>query len=93
MALVGLAAVWSGTLVIANPVLAHEPVGSYPVLNWLLYVYGVPAVLTGLVAYTLRRFLNMSPSCSPGPDAVAVPPRYPKRLTPSMARPRAPSLF
>ncbi len=31
-------------LLIANPLWAHHDVGSWPVLNWLLYVYGVPAL-------------------------------------------------
>ena len=31
-------------LLVANPLWAHHDVGSWPALNWLLYVYGVPAL-------------------------------------------------
>jgi uncharacterized membrane protein len=35
-----------------NPYLWHQDVGGLPVLNWLLYVYGVPILILALLART-----------------------------------------
>lgn len=39
-----------GPAVVDNPAWSHHPVGSTPVLNHLLWVYGLPAALTALLA-------------------------------------------
>ncbi len=39
----------------ANPLWNHSPVGPWPLLNWLLYVYGLPALLLALVQPAWRR--------------------------------------
>jgi uncharacterized membrane protein len=31
-------------LLVANPLWSHQDVGSWPVLNWLLYIYAIPAL-------------------------------------------------
>jgi uncharacterized membrane protein len=47
----GAAAVIAGPLLTANPLWSHQLVGPMPVLNWLLYAYGVPALLLALLAW------------------------------------------
>lgn len=37
-----------------NPLWSHQPVGDWPVLNWLLFIYGLPAVLMILLQWTGR---------------------------------------
>jgi uncharacterized membrane protein len=44
-----------GPVLAGNPLWTGEPVGETPVLNLLLWVYGVPAVLFALAAAELRR--------------------------------------
>ena len=39
----------------ANPLWNHDPVGDGPILNFLLWIYGVPAALAALAARDLRR--------------------------------------
>jgi len=43
-----------GPVVLANPLWTHEAVGAAPVVNWLLYVYGVPAGLAAATAWSKR---------------------------------------
>lgn len=43
-----------GPVLFANPLWNHDPVGDGPVLNLLLWVYGVPAALAALAARELR---------------------------------------
>src|SRR5262249_47865307 len=53
----GLAAVMliGGSLLAVDPLLASEPVGSWPVLNWLLFAYALPALLLGAIAREIDR--------------------------------------
>ncbi len=53
--LAGLAVAGLGPCLAANPAWSHHPVGETPVLNALLFVYGVPALLALLGAAELRR--------------------------------------
>jgi uncharacterized membrane protein len=55
-----------GTTVAVNPIMGHGTVGSWPVLNWLLYMYGLPAVLLFLAAYELRQTKSVDPWLSRG---------------------------
>jgi len=55
LAFAGVAACALGAGLIANPAWRHEAVGTLPVLNGLLYVYGLPALLCGAVAAVLHR--------------------------------------
>ena len=41
---VALAKIGLVDLLVANPVWSHQDVGSWPVLNWLLYIYAIPIV-------------------------------------------------
>lgn len=52
---VGAGAMILGPLFLDNPLWTSEGVGETPVFNLLLWVYGVPALLFGLVAAELRR--------------------------------------
>lgn len=62
MGLAGLVAALVGSLVIDNPLFYRADVGSLPALNWLLYIYGLPCVLTAALAYTSRtKLLPMKP--------------------------------
>jgi uncharacterized membrane protein len=47
-----------GTVLLANPV--HQPaaLGSWPILNALLYIYGLPAVLLALLTIHARRYTD-----------------------------------
>ena len=45
LSLFGAGAAALGPLLLSNPLWRHAPVGSWPVLNWLLYAYGAPALL------------------------------------------------
>ncbi len=40
-------------LIFSNPLLKQADVGSMLILNWLLYIYGLPCVLAGLFAWLL----------------------------------------
>ncbi len=44
---------WVG--LITNPLWAHEPVGETPVLNWLIFAYGVPAMIALVATWHLRK--------------------------------------
>ncbi len=46
---IGLLALWR------NPLWNGEPVGTLPILNWLVYVYGLPAALTALAGWRLTK--------------------------------------
>ena len=49
-------------LLIANPLLAEAEVGDTLVLNWLLYIYGLPCLLAAVLACTCRtKKLPMKP--------------------------------
>lgn len=50
---VAAAAAWVGPMLVANPLWSHEPVGGMPVVNLLLWIFGVPAVLLALGAAEL----------------------------------------
>lgn len=43
-----------GPVLFANPLWNHDPVGYGPILNFLLWMYGVPAALAALAARELR---------------------------------------
>ncbi len=47
----GLAGCVVGLLLIANPLITRTDLGNLPVLNWLLFAYGVPCVLSALVMW------------------------------------------
>jgi uncharacterized membrane protein len=47
------AAAWVGPMLVANPLWAHEPVGETPVVNLLLWTFGLPAALLALGAAEL----------------------------------------
>ena len=51
----GLATALAAPGVLVNPLWNHEPVGATPVVNLLLWVYGVPALLAALTSRELRR--------------------------------------
>src|SRR5262249_36168922 len=44
-----------GTLVAVNPLLAPEPVGAWPLLNWLAFAYALPALLLAAIAREIER--------------------------------------
>jgi len=44
-----------GTLVAVNPLLAPEPVGASPLLNWLAFAYALPALLLAAIAREIER--------------------------------------
>jgi uncharacterized membrane protein len=52
----GLSGVIFGQLLVLNPVITGEPVGTYPILNELLAAYLAPAVLIALLAREVRYF-------------------------------------
>ena len=49
----GLAGVVFGQFFILNPLFSYESIGNYPIFNVLLVAYLAPAILIGLIAYTL----------------------------------------
>lgn len=59
--MLGLAAIFLGTHVAANPMIGHLAVGSWPLLNWLLYIYGLPAALLFLAAWELKQTETVDP--------------------------------
>jgi uncharacterized membrane protein len=50
----GVAAIALVDVLLANPLFAHNAVGTTPVFNWLLYVYGLPMLLMAAFAYLAR---------------------------------------
>jgi uncharacterized membrane protein len=52
----GLSGVIFGQLLVLNPIITGEPVGTYPILNELLVAYLAPAVLIALLAREVRYF-------------------------------------
>jgi len=53
MATLGLAFVTFICVLAMNPLWDHQPVGTLAVVNWLLYVFGLPAIAAGLLARAL----------------------------------------
>ena len=53
----GLAVVMlvGGSLMAVNPLIAPEPVGSLPLLNWLPFAYALPALLLVAIAREIER--------------------------------------
>ncbi len=53
----GLAAIMlvGGSLMAVNPLIAPEPVGSLPLLNWLPFAYALPALLLAAIAREIER--------------------------------------
>src|SRR6185312_5380183 len=49
-----VAALVLGSLLFANPLLGVEDVGSWPLLNWLVPAYAVPALLVALLSHHLQ---------------------------------------
>lgn len=49
----GLAGVILGQFFVLNPLFSYESIGTYPIFNQLLTAYLAPAVLIGLIGYTL----------------------------------------
>ncbi len=53
--LVALLGVLVALRLLANPGVVGYPVGSWPVLNWILYGYGIPAAAAATAAHLYRR--------------------------------------
>ncbi len=51
----GLAILLVGPGLWGNPLISKHLVGSMPILNWLIYIYGPPAVLLAAAAWLSRR--------------------------------------
>jgi uncharacterized membrane protein len=49
-----VAALVVGSLIYANPLLSAQEVGSWPLLNWLIPAYGVPALLMAMISRDLH---------------------------------------
>jgi uncharacterized membrane protein len=49
-----VAALVVGSLIYANPLLSAQEVGSWPLLNWLIPAYGVPALLMAMLSRDLH---------------------------------------
>jgi uncharacterized membrane protein len=55
---IGLLALWR------NPLWTGEPVGTLPIFNWLVYVYGLPAALTALAGWRMTKVnVHLRTSC------------------------------
>lgn len=55
LAVLGVAVGLIGLGLTHNPAWRHEPVGETAVFNYLLLMYGLPAALTGVIAWLFRR--------------------------------------
>ncbi|MGE0237468.1 MAG: DUF2339 domain-containing protein [Parvibaculaceae bacterium] len=55
----GLAGVVLGQLLVLNPLFSYDSIGDYAIFNALLAAYLAPAVLIGLIAYTLPPIARM----------------------------------
>ncbi len=50
----GVILVALANVLLGSPLLIHHAVGSFPLFNWLLYIYGAPLVLMAVFAYLAR---------------------------------------